>query len=113
MPNGVGILGGFEEVELGWWEEGNNLHEVGLADKTTLRLETWCPVKALNCTLSLLPGELTPTLEDVAWLTLLPLFGEANATVTLFEGEYQITLKYLIAAMTPRGCKGNPLMQHG
>lgn len=44
-------------------------------------------------------GEFIPTLEDVASLTMLPLFGEMNAIgIVLKEGD-QTKLKHLTIAM--------------
>lgn len=51
-------------------------------------------------------GEFTRTLEDGSWLTLLLMFGEANAMGIILEGEDQVNLKYLTVAMTSSRLSG-------
>lgn len=41
-----------------------------------------------------------PILVDVAWLTMLSMFGEANAVEMVLKEDEHVKLKYLITIMT-------------
>lgn len=51
-------------------------------------------------------GEFTPTLEDVARLTTLPMFGKATLWGIVLEEDDGVKLKNLTSAMTPSRTSG-------
>lgn len=51
-------------------------------------------------------GRVQPSLEDVASLTMLPMFGEANAVGIILEEDDQVKLKFLTIFMTSSRMSG-------
>lgn len=92
VPEAVGVSRGLKEVGLGWGEDSYLWREAGLVGETTPNLELLVS-GAWSHILLLLPRGFHLTLEDVARLTQLSLFGEVNAMGVILEGEDQIKLK--------------------
>lgn len=88
MPKGVCVRWSIQETERSRGEEGSDLCKVVLINKTASCLgfiHIWWSLETNTFITAL--EEFLPTLENVSSLTLLPMFGEANAMGIVFEEE--------------------------